>query len=297
MSPRSPRKFPPDRGNPSAPVLFPRRLAYRRRRNEGESGWRTIPARSGGLILEAAAAPNRDRRGEPPIIEGEVTARHDAPAAASEAPPKTEQPATTGASQKPPAQEAAEKPADEKARSRKPPAEGSAAAAKPAQEEPAGLAEPTPAKAGRARPLIAACLGGLVGAVVAGGIVGFERSTVDSGLSERLAALEAPINDLTRRVGALEDAAASGKAAADAVKTILRATSRRLGPTPPKRSPWRPRSPAAAEQPADAPVRRRRRQRRTSAPSKRAWISSKALLRRQQARRPVSRRSKIGSPR
>jgi hypothetical protein len=175
------------------------------------------------LDPEAAVAPNRDRRGEPPIIEGEVTARHDAPAAASEAPPKTEQPATTGASQKPPAQEAAEKPADEKPNPEKPPAEGSPEeppSAKPAQEEPAGLAEPTPAKAGRARPLIAACLGGLVGAVVAGGIVGFERSTVDSGLSERLAALEAPINDLTRRVGALEDAAASGKAAADAVKTI-----------------------------------------------------------------------------
>jgi hypothetical protein len=175
------------------------------------------------LDPEAAVAPNRDRRGEPPIIEGEVTARHDAPAAASEASPKMEAPAA-GASQGPPAQKAEKKPAAEEPAAEKPPAEESPVeeppGAKPEQEKPGAFAAPTPVKSGRARAFIAACLGGLVGAVVAGGIVGFERSTVDSGFSERLAALEAPINDLTRRVGALEAAASSGKAAADAAKTI-----------------------------------------------------------------------------
>jgi hypothetical protein len=155
------------------------------------------------LDPEAAAAPNRDRRGEPPIIEGEVTVRHDAPSAASEHSPKTQEPPTTEATQEPPAEE---RPAEQ--------------AEEPLQEKPDAFLEPAPANPMRSRPLIAAGVGALVGAVVAAAVVGFERSAVDSGLSERLAALDAPINDLTRRVSALEAAASSGKAAADAAKTF-----------------------------------------------------------------------------
>jgi hypothetical protein len=137
------------------------------------------------LDPQAAAAPNRDRHGEPPIIEGEVAERDEAPStAAKEAPP-----------------EAANNPD----------------AAPPPEPAPHRL-EPGSAGPRRSTLFIAGGVGGVIGAVVAAGIVLVERSTFEADLSRRLAAVEAPLSDLNRRVGVLENAAQSAKAAADAAK-------------------------------------------------------------------------------
>lgn len=126
------------------------------------------------LDPEAAAAPNRDRRGEPPIIEGEAAE----PGAASAG---GEQPRQHGA----------------------PPPEDSAASAD--------------AKA-RSRSLAGAAIGGLAGAIVAAAALWFESGDVDALIKQRLAVVDAPIADLTRRVAALEAAAQNAASAADAAK-------------------------------------------------------------------------------
>jgi hypothetical protein len=132
------------------------------------------------LDPEAAAAPNRDKRGEPPTIAGEVAGREDPPAARPEA-PQAEQ--------------------------------------HTAARAPNPSREPASAPRG-ARPFVAAVIGGLAGAVVAAGVLWFGSQTGDARLQDRVAALEAPVADLTRRVAALEPAAESAKATADAVKTL-----------------------------------------------------------------------------
>jgi hypothetical protein len=135
------------------------------------------------LDPEAAAAPNRDKRGESPIIEGEVAGR-DEPAAAAVEP------------EAPPAEERAAAPE----------------AANPSSEPASPPRRP--------RPFVAAAIGGVAGAVVAAGVLWFSGATGDARLQDRVAALEAPIADLTRRVAALETAAQSAKATTDAVKTL-----------------------------------------------------------------------------
>ncbi len=132
------------------------------------------------LDPEAVAAPNRDKRGEPPIIEGEVAGRDESPSAAQAAP---------------------ESP---KAEERAPP-DGS---------PPSGVAA-SPRRG--TRPLVAAAIGGLAGAVIAAGVLWFAGANGDARLQDRVAALEGPVAELTRRVAALENAAQSAKATGDAV--------------------------------------------------------------------------------
>jgi hypothetical protein len=162
------------------------------------------------LDPEAAVAPNRDRRGEPVIIEGEATAAEEAAAEATAA-----------------SSEAAAEPSEVTAEPAK------AAEEQAAPEPPPRVEEPVPAPPRRPSVFIAACVGGVVGALVAAGIVWFESSTAGSDVSQRLAATEAPINDLTRRVAALETSAQNTKSAAqsdaeaarsDAAKALALAT-------------------------------------------------------------------------
>jgi hypothetical protein len=133
------------------------------------------------LDPEAAAAPNRDKRGEPPIIEGEL-AGHDRPAAAAAEPAAR---------------------AEERA----------------APEAPNPPGEPASQSRGP-RPFVAAAIGGVAGAVVAAAVFWFVGQTGDARLQDRVAALEAPVAELTRRVAAVETAAQSAKATADAVKSL-----------------------------------------------------------------------------
>ncbi|HLH51160.1 MAG TPA: hypothetical protein VKV96_17615 [Roseiarcus sp.] len=126
------------------------------------------------LDPEATAAPNRDRRGEPPIIEGDAATEQSAASAGGEEPQR-------GSS--PPGDSAAS--ADSKARSRS---------------------------------LAGAAIGGLAGAIVAAAALWFESGDVDALIKQRLAVVDAPIADLTRRVAALEAAAQNAASAADAAK-------------------------------------------------------------------------------
>jgi hypothetical protein len=132
---------------------------------------------------EATAAPNRDRHGEPLVIDGEVTARDDAPRAEAPESPKAEEPASSAAQ----------------------------------SERSKAAEEPSPARP-RPRMFVAAALGGLAGAIVAAAILWFAGANADAGLKDRLAAVEAPVAELTRRVSALEAAAPNAKATADALK-------------------------------------------------------------------------------
>jgi hypothetical protein len=148
------------------------------------------------LDPEATAAPNRDKRGELPIIEGEVAAGGESPAVSEPEPPKAEERAAPEA----PAPKAEERAASE---SSTPPTE-------------------LVSRRGGARPIAAAAIGGLVGAVVAAGVLWLVNANPnpDSKLQDRVAALEAPIADLTRRVAALETTAQSANATADTVKAL-----------------------------------------------------------------------------
>lgn len=128
------------------------------------------------LDPEAAAAPNRDRRGEPPIIEGEAAAERDAARAGGEEPQ---------------------------------PQRGSS--------PPGDFAAGADSK-GRSRSLGGAAVGGLAGAIVAAAALWFESGDVDALIKQRLAVVDAPIADLTRRVAALEAAAQNAASAADAAK-------------------------------------------------------------------------------
>ena len=138
--------------------------------------------------LDGAATPNRDRRYEPPVIEGE---RVD---------PRANADATTG--------EAAQ--SDE------------IAAELPVAEPPIA-----PPPRGTARPILSAAIGALVGAVIAAGGVWFlnRRPAAEADFAMRLDGLEksapaasAALAALDRRVGALETALARApdKAIADA---------------------------------------------------------------------------------
>src|SRR5579883_3003005 len=134
------------------------------------------------LQPEAAGAPNRDKRGEPPIIEGEATNHDEAAAAAS--------------------------------RERSDP------------EPPESDKQPVPPgdRTGSSAPhrqswlFAAAALGGVVGAGAAAIVFWLGAVNADAGLSERIAAVDAPIADLGRRVSALESAAQNARASADAIK-------------------------------------------------------------------------------
>ena len=150
--------------------------------------------------LEGAATPNRDRRREPPIIEGEI-ARPESPIAPAAAEADTES-----------------------AKASEPPPEERSASA--AEAEPQAPRDPSPAAP---RPILSAAIGALVGAVVAGG--GFWALTLqhasDPDVVARLEALErnpappaptAALAALDKRIGALEAnlAAAPSKASVDA---------------------------------------------------------------------------------
>jgi hypothetical protein len=138
-----------------------------------------------------AATPNRDRRHEPPVIEGEVAADDEVAKAADDA-----EPLSAAAPQ-------------------------SSLEAPPADEAP--IAPPAP----KSRALSSAAIGAVVGALVAAGGVWLagQRPATDPNLGARLDALEksasgstGAVAALEKRVGALETApaAASDKGAADA---------------------------------------------------------------------------------
>ena len=148
--------------------------------------------------LDGAATPNRDRRHEPPVIEGEMV-----------------EPGESGDA---PAVEAAD--ADAK------PAES------PIAEPTAAQPFATPPSARTARPILSALIGALVGAAVAAGGLWFlnQRSAIDADFATRLNGLEksapaasAAHGALDKRLGALEAAVA---AAPD--KTIVDAYGQRI---------------------------------------------------------------------
>jgi hypothetical protein len=137
--------------------------------------------------LEGAATPNRDRRHEPPVIEGEIAGPRENAEAASETPQQVPNEALDSGA------------------------------------EPPVLEPPAPPIVKPPRPFAAALIGAVVGAVVAAAGVWFagQRPAVDPDIAARLDRLEknAPAVDaLGKRVGALEAAssAAPDKPAADA---------------------------------------------------------------------------------
>jgi hypothetical protein len=143
--------------------------------------------------LDGVATPNRDRRHEPPVIEGEMVEpreKRDAPPAGA---------ADVGA-------QAPESPV-----------------AEPAVAEPPGA--PSPART--ARPILSAGIGAVVGAVFAAGGLWYvsQRSAVDADFVARLDRIEksapassAALAALDKRVGAIEEtlARAPDKSTADA---------------------------------------------------------------------------------
>ncbi|HLW93480.1 MAG TPA: hypothetical protein VKS78_19555 [Roseiarcus sp.] len=120
------------------------------------------------LDPEAAAAPNRDRRGEPLIIEGEAASQEGASEAAGSA-------AEAARSDRIPGEDAAQKPSV-------------------SYEPPAPRRGPQ---------LFAAGLGGLAGAIIAAAILWVARPAVDPTFEARLANLEQSTRDLTSGVAAL----------------------------------------------------------------------------------------------
>jgi len=139
--------------------------------------------------LEGVATPNRDRRHEPPVIEGEIAG----PRESAEAP------------------EAPQPPADEALDS------GGAPSVEPPTIAPPTVKSP--------QPIASAVIGAVVGAVVAGAGVWFagQRPAVDQGLAARLDRLEssaaapiAAVDALDKRVGALEAASSAAPDKPDA---------------------------------------------------------------------------------
>jgi hypothetical protein len=150
------------------------------------------------LDPEAAVAPNRDRRGEPVTIEGEATSAEEAkPETSPEPAEAVTEPTETSAE----SSEAEERPSQEPATEEAPPYGETSA--------------PPPAR--RPSVFLAACIGGVAGALVAAAIFWFENSTSD--VSQRLATVQGAITDLTGRVAALETSAQNAKSTSDAVKT------------------------------------------------------------------------------
>jgi hypothetical protein len=139
------------------------------------------------LDPEAAAAPNRDRRGGPPIIDGEVTG--------------TEETASS------PARDGADEPSAPKEATR--PDESELFSPPPA---------PPPARSFQTAPLAAAAVGAAVGALIVAGVLWLERPETDSALPDRVAALDKSVGDLGRRVSELEAGLHSAKGTLDAAK-------------------------------------------------------------------------------
>jgi hypothetical protein len=135
--------------------------------------------------LDGAATPNRDRRHEPPVIEGEMVGPRGKP----DAPPAGATDVGAQASQSP--------------------------VAEPAVAEP----PPAPPPARPARPILSAGIGAVVGAAFAAGGLWYvsQRSAVDADLAARLDRIEksppassVALVALDKRVGALEAALARG---------------------------------------------------------------------------------------
>jgi hypothetical protein len=134
--------------------------------------------------IEAATAPNRDRRGEPPVIEGEARRDEREPVAASESRSRDE--------------ESFETPASE------------------LKTRPGG---------GRAGRLAAAGLGGLAGAIVAAAVLWWMSQNADSGVAQRMAAVENSGRDLTSANASLEKRIASLEAALPKILAALQSAA------------------------------------------------------------------------
>jgi hypothetical protein len=133
------------------------------------------------LDPEAVTTPNRDRRGDPTIIEGDVTDTGDA--ASSEHAEEAHKAASSEENELFP-------------------------------ERP----EAAPHRSSQFFPLAAAGVGAAVGALVVAGVLWLERPQTDSAAEDRVAALDKSVSDLSRRLDGVEASLKGSKSAMDAAK-------------------------------------------------------------------------------